>query len=79
MEQQTDQDGDSTNNRSSAEDTDDTQSMFTSFTSASPRYWMIAVFLINLSKITKEQLYPGQEKIYRVGKTYSQTTMVFTL
>merc|ERR1719188_964430 len=29
---------DSTNNRSSAEDTDDTQSMFASFTSASPRY-----------------------------------------
>ena len=28
---------DSTNNRSSAEDTDDTQSMFASFTSASPR------------------------------------------
>ena len=32
------QEDDSTNNRSSAEDTDDTQSMFASFTSASPRY-----------------------------------------
>ena len=31
------QEDDSTNNRSSAEDTDDTQSMFASFTSASPR------------------------------------------